>query len=490
MSESGQIQLSELWQPAFNSVWNDTSAFVIGRANRGDMPSSKYDEIFLQGGRASGKSTFAATFIWLALENDPDKNAVVIRKVGSSLRKSCWKQMMKIRNKLEYWHWEPNKTEMVFTNVNTGQQIFFVGLDDEEKVRSITVEKGYIAIAWFEEAKQFKNVEEIDQAVASLLRGGADEDERDYDEDVDVGVQEYMTILTYNPPKSGYEWINKEARRVKKNRLTHKSTYLTMPKRWLGRKILAEIEAMKERNPKQYRHMYLGEITGVDQQFFTNIHIRKITDEEIKSFKWMDFGIDWGDIDPNVWGAFYLNDGKLFIFDEIYQEGKSKNKIFEFAKAVRKKMERWGLDEPIWADAQGKAQCQVLNSDDYRLNVKDFTPKQGKNGRTEGGNYLKSLVEIVIDPERCPHFAEQMALFEHKEAPKGEGYLDEPSNFGDHCFDCCRYGCNKWIAKADFNNEIPIDEWSSLSDILNTQDDDVDSIDLGSEDLTEDDDMW
>ena len=489
MSEAGQIQLSELWQPAFNSVWNEISAFVIGRKNRCDMPPSKYDEIFAQGGRASGKSTFAATIIWLALENDPDKNAVIIRKVGSSLRKSCWKQMMKIRNKLEYWHWEPNKTEMVFTNVNTGQQIFFVGLDDEEKVRSITVEKGYIAIAWFEEAKQFKNMEEIDQAVASLLRGGADSDERDYDSE-DEGTQEYMTILTYNPPKSGYEWINREARRPKKNRLTHKSTYLTMPKKWLGKKILSEIESMKERDPKQYRHMYLGEITGVDQQFFTNIHIRKITDEEIASFKWMDFGIDWGDIDPNVWGAFYLNDGKLFIVDEIYQEGKSKNKIFEFADEVRKKMGRWGIDEPIWADAQGKAQCQVLNSDEYRLNVKDFTPKQGKNGRTEGGNYLKSLVEIVIDPERCPHFAEQMALFEHKEAPKGEGYLDEPSNFGDHCFDCCRYACNKWIAKADFNNEIPIDEWSSLSDVLNTSDDDVDSIDLGSEDLTDDSDMW
>ena len=101
MSEAGQIQLSQLWQPAFNNVWNEIASFVIGRNNRGDMPPPKYDEIFLQGGRASGKSTFAATIIWLALENDPDKNAVVIRKVGSSLRKSCWKQMMKIRNKVE-----------------------------------------------------------------------------------------------------------------------------------------------------------------------------------------------------------------------------------------------------------------------------------------------------------------------------------------------------------------------------------------------------
>ena len=161
----------------------------------------------------SGKSYFASVIVWLTLENDPQKNAVIIRKVASSLRKSCWKQMMKVRERLGYFHWKPNKTELVFTNTKTGQQIFFVGLDDEEKVRSITVEKGYISVAWFEEAKQFASMEEIDQAVSSLLRGGADADEQDYDEDEnEAGSMEYMTILTYNPPKSQFDWINKEAR--------------------------------------------------------------------------------------------------------------------------------------------------------------------------------------------------------------------------------------------------------------------------------------
>lgn len=110
--KSDTIQLDKLWQPAFNSVWNEILPFVIGKSDRGEMPPCKYDELFLQGGRASGKSFFVSAIIWLALEADPKKNAVIIRKVGSSLRKSCWKQMMKMRNKLGFNHWEPNKTDM------------------------------------------------------------------------------------------------------------------------------------------------------------------------------------------------------------------------------------------------------------------------------------------------------------------------------------------------------------------------------------------
>ena len=163
MSTQSDINLADLWNPAFNEVWNKIAPYVIGKDARGDAPPSEYDEVFLMGGRASGKSYFAAVIMWLVLENDPKKNGVVVRKVGSSIRKSCWKQMMRIRKRLGFFHWEPNKTDMTFTNSFTGQQIFMCGLDDEEKVRSIAVENGYISIIWFEEAKQFKNMEEIDE---------------------------------------------------------------------------------------------------------------------------------------------------------------------------------------------------------------------------------------------------------------------------------------------------------------------------------------
>lgn len=404
----------------------------------------------------SGKSYFASVIVWMSVENDPQKNAVVIRKTGASLRKSCWKQMMKVRERMGLFHWKPNKTELTFTNEITGQQIFFVGLDDEEKVRSITVEKGYISIAWFEEAKQFKDMEEIDQAVSSILRGGAEDDEQDYDDESE-GTQEYMTILTYNPPKSQFDWINREARNLKKpNRLTHKSTYLTMPKRWLGKKVLNEIAAMKLTKPKQYQHMYLGMITGTGGEYFRNIVIRKITDEEIANFDYFNMGIDWGYTDPNVFLKTYINDGVMYIFDEVYQDEiplDGGNKYEEFAKEVYKHT-RDCPDDTIWCDAQGKAEASILSGAPYNLEIA-FAPKQGANGRKEGYRYMQSLRAIVIDPERCPHAAVEFPMFEAKVAPGGKGWLDEPGTKGDHCCDCARYSENEEIG---FGNASSDDE--------------------------------
>lgn len=444
---SNTIVLDDLWNPAFNTVWNKIAPFVIGKEQRGDIPPCSFDELFLQGGRASGKSYFASVIVWLSLENDSQKNAVIIRKVGSSLRKSCWKQMMKVRERLGLFHWKPNKTELTFTNDNTGQQIFFLGLDDEEKARSITVEKGYLSIAWFEEAKQFRDMEEIDQAVSSILRGGDEGEEDggvkgdDCDEE-DFGKMEYMTILTYNPPKSQFDWINREAKIgvSKPNRLTHKSTYLTMPKKWLGRKVLNEIASMKERKPVQYEHMYLGKITGTGGEYFKNVTIREITDEEISNFDYFNMGIDWGFNDPNVFLKTYIHDGKLYIFDEIYQDeipSDGSNKYVEFARLV-KAHTRDCPHDTIYCDAQDKGGMAVFKMPQFDIPIAE-APKQGANDRKNGYGYLQGLDEIIIDPKRCPHCAVAFPMFESAIAPGGKGWLDAPGNKNDHCPDCVRY---------------------------------------------------
>lgn len=471
---SDQIELTDLWNPAMNSVWNVIAPFVIGKELRGNVGPCKYDELFLQGGRASGKSYFASVIVWLTLENDPQKNAVIIRKVASSLRKSCWKQMMKVRERLGYYHWIPNKTELTFTNKKTGQQIFFVGLDDEEKVRSITVEKGYISIAWFEEAKQFSSMEELDQAVSSLLRGGADNDEIDYDSE-EFGSMEYMTILTYNPPKSQFDWINEEARQssLKPNRLTHKSTYLTMPKKWLGRKVLNEIEVMKKTKPEQYRHMYLGMITGTGGEYFKNITIREITDEEIANFDYFNMGIDWGYSDPNVFHKTYIRDRRMYIFDEIYQDElpqDGRNKYEVFAEMVKEHTKSCP-DDPIYSDAQGKAEAEILRGPKYNIPV-EFAPKQGANDRKSGYSYFQGLVEIVIDPKRCPHAAVEWPMFESKIAPGGKGWLDEPGTKGDHSPDACRYSEWENISLSDYN-----DDYDEIASVELSDDDDLDGDD-------------
>lgn len=463
-----------------NSVWNSIAPYVIGKERRGDVPPCKYDELFLQGGRFSGKSYFASVIVWLTLMCDTEKNAVVVRKVGASIKKSCWVQMERVRKRLGLFDWKPNDTKFTYTNRKTGQLIYFVGLDDEEKVRSITVDHGYLSLVWFEEAMQFSSMEEIDQAVASILRGGADSEDANQSSDgstddtdgdsEDVGDMEYMTILTYNPPKSSFDWINREAvmGATKPKRLTHKSTYLTMPKKWLGRKALSDIEDKKRRKPEQYRHMYLGVVTGTGSEYFKNIRIRPITDAEIAAFEYFNMGIDWGYNDPNVFLKTYVRDGKMFIFDEIYQDelpSNGENKYVAFARMVKEHTKDCPFD-PIYCDAQDKGGMAVFKMPQFLIPVYD-APKQGMNNRERGYGYMQGLDEIVIDPVRCPHSAKAFMTFEAAPAPGGTGWLDKPGCRNDHCPDCARY--SEWQnIRNDSRNE---DDLPELPDIGDSEDD-------------------
>lgn len=414
---SNTIGYQQLWQPAFDVVWNAISTFVVGPESRGDLPKCAYNEVFLNGGRGSGKSTVVSKWIWMALTNDHHKNAVVIRKVASTIRKSCFKQMVKSLKsfRLEGF-WDINKTDLTITHKETGQQVVFVGLDDEEKVRSLTTddENKYFAIAWFEEAKQFPNYEEIAQAKASILRGGA----------------EMISFLTYNPPKSAASWINKEARLQVEGRYVHKSTYLTMPPEWLGPEFIKTAEQIRLAKPNVYRHMYLGEVTGTGGLYFGNIRTERIPDEFIGGLDYILYAVDFGKNDPNVFLAGYYDENAdtLYVFDEIYRTH------LPYKKFGAMIVEKGVGDEYVICDCQNDAAIETLED----IGVNCCPCMKGKDTRIKGGTWLNELTAIVIDPDRCPNAAEELQLFEYRQNPDGS-WTDEPSKKDDHCFDTLRY---------------------------------------------------
>lgn len=415
--DSGTIGYQQLWQPAFDEVWNKISTFIVGPENRGDLPPCDINEVFMRGGRGSGKSTVASKWIWMALTNDHHKNCVVIRKVASSIRKSCFKQMVKSLKALHLEQfWNVNKTDLTITHNETGQQVVFVGLDDEEKVRSVTTddESRYFAIAWFEEAKQFNNYEEIAQAKASILRGGA----------------EMMTFITYNPPKSAAAWINKEARLKTEGRYVHTSTYLTMPPEWLGPEFIRTAEQMRLTKPRLYEYMYLGKETGTGGLYFSNIRTEEISQDFIDSLDFKLYAVDFGKNDPNVFLAGYYSEDAdtLYVFDEIY---KTHLPCKQFGKEI---VQKEVGDEYVICDCQNDAAMETL--EDQGVNC--CPCMKGKDTRKKGGTWLSELTAIVVDPVRCPSAAEELQLFEYRQNPDGT-WTDEPSKKGDHCFDTLRY---------------------------------------------------
>ena len=116
------------------------------------LTDPKNTEIFY-GGSSSGKSNFVAA---RAIEDimAGGHNYLCCRQMGNSLTKSVFNELEKAINKMGVrglFDIVPSQGHISCIN---GYQILFSGLDDVEKVKSITPKKGVITDIWIEEATE------------------------------------------------------------------------------------------------------------------------------------------------------------------------------------------------------------------------------------------------------------------------------------------------------------------------------------------------
>ena len=143
------------------------------KVNQCYLPYLKDDtptQIFF-GGSSSGKSYFLAQRAVLdAIKGD--RNYLVLRKVQRDCRKSVWNEITKLLREYNLYKLvSTNKTEMTIT-FPAGNQIIFGGLDDRERIKSITPTKGVITDVWLEEATEFE--EDDLKQINKRLRGQSD----------------------------------------------------------------------------------------------------------------------------------------------------------------------------------------------------------------------------------------------------------------------------------------------------------------------------
>ena len=152
-----------------------------------DIKQHGHTYYWLKGGRGSTKSSFISTEIPQLLIRNPDCHAVVLRKVGNTIKNSVYPQIqwgieqLGLMNKFKY-----KTSPHEITYKATGQKILFFGCDDPQKIKSIKLPFGYIGVVWMEELDQFSGMEEIRNLNQSLLRGGP----------------QYWEFCSFNPPKS------------------------------------------------------------------------------------------------------------------------------------------------------------------------------------------------------------------------------------------------------------------------------------------------
>lgn len=405
MSES--VKLSNIIAPAFYGLHHD-------------IQEHRHTHYWIAGGRGSTKSSFVPTEIGLLLKKYPNISAVALRKVKDTIRDSIYAQTewaVDMLNMTSQWRF--SESTLRARNVETGQQILFKGTDDKVKLKSLKVKRGYIGIIWFEEFDQFTGMAEIRNILQSLMRGG----------------NRYWVFYTYNQPKSRNAWVNAEAVLERPDRIYHTSTYLTVPRTWLGEQFFIEAEHLKKLNPPAYANEYLGQITGSGGAVFDNVTLRDITEDEIYRFPNVVAGIDWGfAVDPFCWGAMYLDmtRRKLYIFDEIWGLGLSNR------AAAAKIKEHGGQNYHTTADS-----AELKSIGDMRdEGIECYAAQKGPGSIRQGMKFLQRLTEIVIDPKRCPNIAREFNSYEYARNKDGE-FISEFPDKDNHSIDMTRYAIER-----------------------------------------------
>lgn len=381
------------------------------------LKQNKYTHYWLAGGRASTKSSFISIELILGMMLHPEANAVVLRKISNTLKDSVFNQLLWAIEKLGVeQYWTITKSPLELTYIPYNNKILFRGSDDPQKLKSTKFRKGYCRYIWYEEVSEFFGMEEIRNINQTLMRGG----------------NIFSVFYSYNPPKSVNNWVNAEALEVRDDKLFHKSTYLTVPREWLGEMFFIEANHLKQTNELAYRNEYLGEATGTGGAVFTNLTIREITDDEIKRFDKIYDGLDFGyAVDPACYVQVYFDKTrkKLYIFSEVYQVELSNERLWE--KIIEKKISR----ATITADSAEPKSIDKLNSLG-KIYVKGA--KKGPDSVEFGIRWLQDLEEIVIDNKRCPNTAREFGMYEYERDKYGE-FKSKYPDANNHSIDAVRY---------------------------------------------------
>ena len=372
------------------------------------------------GGSASGKSFFEAqraVLDLLGIEGRPPRNYLVCRSVAKTLRNSTYNQIVKAIDDMGLrGQFNITKSEMAITCRKNGRQILFAGLDDPEKVKSLTPAVGVLTDIWIEEATEVSK--EAYKQLTKRLRG------------VDGGVAKRIT-LSFNPILKGH-WIYKEffggwedGKDVyrDKNLVILKTTYkdnhfLTAD----------DIDALENEADRYYYDVYtLGNWGMLGKVIFKNVEVQDLS-ELMPSFDKIYNGLDFGfSEDPNALVRAHVNTAakEIYVFEELYEHGMFDDELASVLKS------RIGDQYVVCDSSQPKSIADL-----QRRGVRALPALKGPDSVNYGIRFLQGYKLIVH--AACLHMRNELALYHWAEDKNGNA-LQRPVDRDNHLIDALRY---------------------------------------------------
>lgn len=368
------------------------------------------------GGSSSGKSFFLAQRV--VMDVLKGHNYLIVRNVANTIKRSVYNQIVKTIidfNLSEVF--QMSKSEMVITCKRNNRQILFGGLDDPEKLKSITPIDGVITDIWIEEATE--TAREAYKQLTKRLRGATPD-----------GIGKRV-IFSFNPILQAH-WIYQEFfwNWDDSKNLYKSDDLLILKTTYKDNKFLTDedIYALEhETDPYFYNVYTLGNWGVLGKVIFKNWRTEDLSDV-IPSFDNIYNGIDFGVTDPNAFIRVHVNEGQkqIFVFNEYK---KSNTLIDELAEELNNRISK---DEFIVGDPQGAQAILELNN----RGITVIPAKKGPNSINDGISWLKEY-EIIIDIH-CQEFKNEIQSYHWQEDKLGNA-LPKPVDKDNHLIDALRY---------------------------------------------------
>lgn len=382
---------------------------------------------FLQiffGGSSSGKSFFISDKI--VLDTLDGCNWLCCRNVANTIKRSVFNEITKSISSMGLTDkFAINKSDMIITCKLNNKQILFCGLDDVEKVKSITPVDGVLERIFIEEATEIKR--EAYLQLKKRLRGRTEKSKH--------------ILMAFNPILKSH-WIYKEFfGKWEDNKNSYEDDDKCILKTTYKDNMFLTKEDRKllenETDPYFYNVYTLGNWGVLGHVIFKNWRVENLS-KLIPTFDKVHGGCDFGyAVDENALIKVHYDKKlkKIYVFDEWYQAGMNDD---ELVRVGKKFFERHYVacdsSEPKTID------YLVMNG------INAYAVKKGADSINRGIRWLQGH-EIIVDVN-CQNFKNEIEVYHWQEDKYGNA-MAKPVDEKNHLLDALRYALENEMLAAE-----------------------------------------
>ena len=361
------------------------------------------------GGAGSGKSVFIAQKLLVKAINRKRK-VLVIRKYGTTIRDSVFQLVIDTLKKWEIYEYCKINLSTFTIILPNGSVFLFKGLDDSEKIKSITD----ITDIWCEEATELS----LDEFTQLDLR-------------LRALVEDLQIFCSFNPvSKANWvykKWFAPDAVYDKAQTFILHTTY--KDNRFLPAAYIAALEDKINTNPTYYKIYVLGEFGTFEGLVITNWRKEEFDHMELAQRLEHRAGIDLGWTDPSaiIDTLYDRNNRTIYVFNEFYKSGQQLSQLAEAIKNMNLARTK------LYVDSAEPRSIQYFRNNQ----INAVAAQKGQDSVKAGIMFLQDCL-IIVHP-RCTSFITELENFSYIKSKVTGEYTEETTHEWSHAIDACRY---------------------------------------------------